>query len=205
MRTLWFGGTFNPVHHGHLATARAVAEAGGFDRVTLVPNQQSPHKARVAGEPSPAERLAMCRLATAGDPLFDVDPVEVDRSGPSYTIETVRTLRGRGWSAVHWLIGGDQVPALPLWHEADALLAETTFVVMGRPGWTIDWAAQPAAVRALRDRVVTTPLLEISSTDLRRRVAEGRSIRYLTPPAVVDFIREQGLYGGKGGRSQDGG
>ncbi len=194
MRTLCFGGTFNPVHHGHLVCARAVAEVAGFDRVVLVPNQQSPHKAEVAVAPA-VDRLAMCRAAVAGDPLFAVDDIEATRPGPSYTLHTARALRAAGWPAVHWLIGADQVASLPHWHDPAALLAEVQFWVMARPGWSFDWEALPEPFRQLRDRVVTAPLVQVSSTDLRRRLAEGRSLRYLTPDAVVDFIHDRRLYG----------
>ena len=194
MRTLCFGGSFNPVHHGHLACAQAVAEAAGFDRVVLIPNQQSPHKAGVAETAPAAHRVALCRLAVAGDPLFAVDDLETARPPPSYTIDTVRQLKRADGSPVHWLIGADQVASLPLWHEADALLAEAKFVVMARPGWTFDWTALPPPFRPLRDAVVTAPLLQISSTDLRRRLREGRSIRYLTPDAVVNYLHQHRLY-----------
>jgi nicotinate-nucleotide adenylyltransferase len=194
MRTLWFGGSFNPIHHGHLACARAVAEACGFARVVLVPNQQSPHKAGVANIPPAADRLAMVRLAVARDPLFSVDDLETARPGPSYTLDTVRTLAARGNPVVHWLIGADHVASLPQWHEADTLLAATSFIVMARPGWTFDWSALPLPFRSLQQRVVTAPLLEISSTDLRRRLRQGRSVRYLTPDPVIQYIQERRLY-----------
>ncbi len=194
MRTLYFGGSFNPVHHGHLVCARAVAEAAGFDRITLVPNQQSPHKPEVADIAPADDRLALCRLATAEDPAFAVDDVEANRPPPSYTIDTVRELKRRGETDVHWMIGADQVAALPLWHEADSLMAETKLVIVSRPGWAFDWATLPPAFRSLRDHVVPAPLIEISSTDIRRRLRDGRSIRYLTPNAVVAHIRKRRLY-----------
>ncbi len=194
MRTLCFGGSFNPVHVAHLSCARAVAETAGFGRVRMIPNQQSPHKPGVADLAPAADRLALCRLAVAGDPLFTVDDVEVARPGPSYTLDTARILTARDGEPVHWLIGADQLPALPLWHGAAALLAEVAFVVMARPGWPIDWSTLPDAVQCLRPAVVTAPSLQISSTDLRHRLRVGRSIRYLTPDAVVDHIQARGLY-----------
>jgi len=194
MRALCFGGSFNPIHHGHLACARAVAESAGFDRAVLVPNHQSPHKAGVADIAPAAHRAAMCRLAVAGEPLFAVDDLELQRPPPSYTLDTVRLLTARGWPAVHWLIGADQLATLPLWHEADTLLAEASFVVMARPGWSFDWQNLPPRYRSLREQLVVAPLLEISSTDIRRRVRQGRSIRYLTPDAVATYIHEHRLY-----------
>ncbi len=136
----------------------------------------------------------MCRLAVAGDPMFQVDDLETTRPPPSYTIDTVREFKRRGWTEVHWLIGADQVASLPQWHEADTLLAETKFVVMARPGWAFDWLSLPTPFRSLCEQVVSAPLIEISSTEIRRRVVNGRSIRYLTPDAVADRIRECGLY-----------
>ena len=194
MRTLCFGGTFNPIHYGHLVCARAAAEAAGFDRVSLIPNQQSPHKVGVADIVSAASRLAMCQLAVDGDPQFAVDDLELARPAPSYTFDTVEQIRARSGSAVHWLIGADQVASLPKWHRADTLLSNVLFVVMARPGWSFDWGELPPPFRSLERQVVAAPLLDLSSTDLRRRVRQGQSIRYLTPPAVADYIRDQGLY-----------
>ena len=194
MDTLCFGGSFNPVHHGHLICARAVAEAVGAGRVTLIPNRQSPHKSAATDLATGPDRLTMCRLATAGDPLFDVDDRELSRPGPSFTIDTVRTMNGPGRLPVRWLIGADQVAALPQWREATALLAEVRFVLMARPGWSFDFDGLPPPFRPLRDAVVTAPLVQISSTDVRRRVRDGRPIRYLVPPAVAAYIEEQKLY-----------
>lgn len=194
MRRLWFGGSFNPIHHGHLLGARAAAEAAGFDRVVLVPSALPPHKLGAKEMASAEHRLAMCRAAVEGDERFEVDDLELARTGPSYTVDTARQLRRRGWTEVPWLIGADTVPMLPQWHESDALLAELTFVVMGRPGHDLDWPSLPDKVRALRDKVVSGPQIEISASDIRRRVATGRPIRYLTPPAVESYIRVNSLY-----------
>ena len=191
---LCFGGSFNPIHHGHLICARAVAEAAGFERVVLIPNAASPLKLQESELASPEHRLAMCRLAVDGDPSFEVDDMELSRTGPSYTIETVRELRGRGWPEVHWLIGADMVNLLPKWHDFDALLAETAFVVMARPGYDFAWPTLPQQIQHLRQRVVQAPLIDISATQIRRRNAAGLSIRYLTPAAVVDYIARGGLY-----------
>ena len=194
MRRLCFGGSFNPIHHGHLIGARAVAEAAGFERVVLIPSALPPHKLGDR-EMAPAEhRLAMCRLAVKGDATFEVNDLELTRTGPSYTIDSARQLRREGWTGVHWLIGTDTVPFLPQWHEPDALLKEVTFVVMARPGHRLDWPSLPGHLRALRDKVVEGPRVEISASDIRRRVAAGQPIRYLTPPAVETYIRANGLY-----------
>lgn len=200
IRRLCFGGTFNPIHHAHLICARAVAEAAGFDRVTLIPSAQPPHKPEGAGggtlaAVAPAEdRLAMCRLAIQGNPMFEVNDLELRRSGPSYTIDTVRQLKREGWSAVDWLIGGDTVPQLPTWHQPAALMAEARFVVMARPGWELDWSNIPLPYQVLKSQVFVAPLIEISATEIRRRIHNGRPILYLTPPAVADYITQRRLY-----------
>lgn len=142
-------------------------------------------------------RLAMCRLAVAGSALFDVDDLELRRSGPSYTIDTVLALKRRGVDPVHWLIGADMLAILPQWHQAEALLREVRFVVMARPGWTFDWGSLPPAFGALRGCVVQTPLIDISATEIRRRCAGGRSVDYLSPPGVCAYIAQHGLYGGR--------
>jgi len=198
MRPLWFGGSFNPIHFGHLICARAAAEAGGFDRVILVPSAQPPHKAGDTTLAPPAHRLAMCQLATAGDPFFQVDGLELERLGPSYTIDTVRQLRANlkdPAAEIAWLIGADMAKSLPTWHQPDRLLAEVRFVLMARPGWSIDWNSMPAAVQKLQGNLVTVPQLDISSTQLRNRLNQGKSIQYLTPDVVVEYIDGHNLYG----------
>jgi nicotinate-nucleotide adenylyltransferase len=194
MRKLCFGGSFNPIHHAHLLCARAVAEARGFDRVVLIPSALPPHKLQATELAPPQDRLAMCRLAVGEDPLFEVNDLELVRSGPSYTIDTVRQLRRSGWDHVSWLIGADMVSILPQWHEPLQLLREAELVVMARPGWSLNWDALPEPYRALREQVVETPLMDISATTIRRRVAAGRSVRYLTPDAVCDHIARRQLY-----------
>jgi nicotinate-nucleotide adenylyltransferase len=194
MRNLCFGGSFNPIHHGHLICARAVAEQGGFDRVVLIPSGQPPHKSELTDMAAGSHRLAMCRAAVAGDPLFDVETIELDRNKPSYTLETARLLRERGWAEVVWLIGGDMAISLPSWHEAVTLLSEVKFLIMARPDAVLDWGALPLPFRELASNVVEAPQIDISSSEIRRRVLTGRSIDYLTPPAVVKYIHTAGLY-----------
>jgi nicotinate-nucleotide adenylyltransferase len=194
MRKLCFGGSFNPIHHAHLLCARAVAEAKGFDRVVLIPSALPPHKLQTTELASPQDRLAMCRLAAEGEPLFEVSDLEVSRSGPSYTIDTVRALRGQGWNRVAWLVGADMVATLPKWHRPLDLLQEADLMVMARPGWSFDWEALPEPYRVLRERVVEAPLIDVSATTIPGRVSAGRSIRYFTPDAVCEYIAAHGLY-----------
>ena len=194
MAHLWFGGSFNPIHHAHLVCARAVAESMGFEKVVLVPSHQPPHKPMDEAIAPAEHRLAMCRLAVEGSALFEVDELEIQREGPSYTIDTVRELRYRGAREVNWMIGADMLQMLPRWHEPAALLAEARFAIVARPGWSIDWKTLPPAYQFLEKHLVIAPQLEISATQVRRRVASGQSIDYLTPERVIRYIAENDLY-----------
>jgi nicotinate-nucleotide adenylyltransferase len=194
MRRLCFGGSFNPIHLGHLRCAKVVAEACRYDRVVLIPTNQPPHKAVSADLASPADRLAMCRLAAASDPLFEVSNIEISRPGMSYTIETARELRAAGWKSVDWLIGADMLQILPRWHKPMELLKEVNFVIMARPGWEFDWQSLPGEFRHLESHVVQAPLIDISATEIRRRIAQRESIRDLVPAAVGDYIELHQLY-----------
>jgi nicotinate-nucleotide adenylyltransferase len=195
MRKLCFGGSFNPIHHGHLICARAVAEKAGFDQVVLFPSGQPPHKNEVRDMAAASDRLAMCQAATLGDALFAVNDIELKRSSPSYTIETARQLRKEGWPEVVWLIGADMALSLPTWHQSVALLAEVKFLIIARPGSVLDWSKLPPEFQNVASGLVTAPKIDISSSDIRRRMAAGQSIDYLTPAGVVDYIHEHGLYG----------
>jgi len=138
--------------------------------------------------------MAMCRLAVEGDPLFETNDIELQRPGLSFTIDTTRELKQRGWTNVSWLIGADTVPKLPTWHESVALLAEVQFIVMDRPGSPLDWSLIPQSLQVLRSQVVIIPLIEISASEIRSRVKDGRSVRYLTPDPVANYIANLGLY-----------
>ena len=198
MPTLHFGGSFNPVHNGHLRCAQAVAIQAGYERVVLIPSARPPHKPDSPDLASAADRLAMCRLAIterAGETTaFEVSDVETRRSGPSYTLDTAQELRWQGANEVHWLIGADMLLYLPKWHRPLDLLREVHFVVMARPGWRIDWDALPPEYRHLRQRVVPAPQIEISSTEVRRRVRQNLPINDLVPPPVARYIAQRQLY-----------
>jgi nicotinate-nucleotide adenylyltransferase len=194
MPILCFGGSFNPIHHGHLICARAAAEGLGFSQVTLIPSAQPPHKPLDTSIAPAADRLAICRLAVGDDPMFAVDDREFRRHGPSYTLDTVRALRQAGHTKIHWLIGADMLAILPQWHQPEALLQEVQFVLMARPGHPFDWPALPAAFQSLRDHVVQVPQIDISATAIRRRVAQGRSISYLVPRPIQEYILQHQLY-----------
>ena len=196
--TLCLGGSFNPPHHGHLICARAAAEAAGFGRVRLMVSARPPHKPNHADVVDAAHRVAMCRAAVAGDPLFLVDDRETRRAGPSFTSDTARELQSEAADAepVAWLIGADLLAGLPRWHESALLLDGSLirFVVMRRAGYPIAWDALAPEVRRLREATVEVPAVDLSATSVRRRVRKSRSVRYLVPDAVAAYIAEHGLY-----------
>ncbi len=195
--TLCFGGSFNPIHVGHLRCAEAAAREAGFGRVLLIPNAQPPHKPADSELAPAADRLAMAKLAARsmrGSIQFDVDDMEVCRDGPSYTIDTVRALKENGWPAVSWLIGADMLNYLPYWHRIDELLNEVQFLVLQRPGSPIEWSALPLNIQPLRDKIVAAPLIDISATEIRRKVRAGDTIDRMTPRPVVEYIRAHRLY-----------
>lgn len=194
MAELYFGGSFNPIHHGHLICSRAVAEARGFERVILMPTFLPPHKPGSADLAEARDRRKMCQLATSGSPLFEVSDVEIARGGPSYTLDTARQLAQTHGGKIHWLIGADMLLYLPKWHRPLELLAEVHFVIMARPGWSIDWQTLPSEYRHLKANVVEAPRIDISASDVRRRIAARQSIDYLTPPAVCRYIHDRSLY-----------
>jgi nicotinate-nucleotide adenylyltransferase len=183
-----FGGSFDPVHHGHLIVARAVREAAGLREVRFVPAREQPFKGGRHGAAA-EHRAAMLDLAVAGEPGFRVEPLELERPGPSYTVDTLRALHARE-PGVRFalLVGADAARELPQWKEAAALPGLATLVVFARPG-----AAVPAG---LPDRtiVVEAPQVDISATAVRARVRAGRSVRYLVPDAVAAYVATHRLY-----------
>ena len=208
-RIVIYGGTFDPVHHGHLITARAVAEHLGFERVTLMPAHVPPHKCRPGQDcvpiSSPAQRLEMLRLAVAGDDLFEVSELEIARPGPSYTFQTLQELqRLHGPQAqLYWIIGADMLSDLPNWYHAAEVVDLANIVTAARPPYSdaleqvfaqLERSFSPSQVQHLREGVVATPRVEISATDIRARAASGRPLEYLTPTAVIAYIQSRGLY-----------
>lgn len=201
------GGTFDPIHLGHLAAAEAAAEELGLERVLLVPAGQPPH--RDPATVTPAEhRYRMAVLAAAGNPRFRVSRIEINRPGPSYTVDTLARLRRRLPDAdLVFITGADAFPHVPDWRDADRLFALAEFAVVSRPGY--DGGALEQALQRLaewqRRRVhrVDAVGLDISSRELRRRVRAGRSIRYLVPDAVLAYIEHYGLYRQPDGEAWD--
>ena len=201
-RILLFGGTFDPVHNGHLIIARAAAEQRGFGRVVLIPSASPPHKP--SAEASADDRLAMCRLAVGDDPLFEICELELRRQGASYTVETLKAFRRQESEAdLYWLIGADMLADLHQWYRAEEVVKLTRFIIVARQPWRdqLDPIFQalaehfsPDVVETLRAGVTDTPLVDISSSDIRRRVAAGQPIDDLVPAAVADYIASHSLY-----------
>jgi nicotinate-nucleotide adenylyltransferase len=185
------GGTFDPIHLGHLIVAEIARRLLRLDEVVFVPARVPPHKGSVAT--SPDRRFRMADLATTDNPGFRVSDVEIRREGPSYTIDTLRALRAEGPAGTeHFLLmGADSARDLASWKDHEVLLEESTVAVLGRPGVT-----ESDLPPGLEDRVtfLDTPLVEISSTEIRRLVRRGESIRYLVTDPVESFIRSEGLY-----------
>ena len=177
-----FGGTFDPVHVGHLAIANAALDELGLGRVYFVPARRSPLKQEgpIAG---PEDRLAMLEAATTGEPRFRVSAVELDRKGPSFTVDTLEAMRGEG--ELFLILGSDAYADFEEWREPERIRSLATIVLAARPGAP----NAPSGVRML-----DSPLMDISSRELRARAARGRSLRYLVPEGVLRYIEEHGLY-----------
>ncbi|MBS0445830.1 MAG: nicotinate (nicotinamide) nucleotide adenylyltransferase [Proteobacteria bacterium] len=185
------GGSFDPVHNAHVALARLATDQLALDELRWIPTGHSWQKARGL---APAEdRCAMVRLAIAGEPRWKLDRREVERAGPSYTLDTVRELQaaepGRDWVLV---IGQDQYEGLPTWHGWRELLGLVTLAVANRPGSA---RRLPAELEACARRRVELPMMDVSSTDIRRRLAAGLPIADLVPAAVAGYIDRHRLYG----------
>lgn len=194
MRSLCLGGSFNPVHVGHIRLGDTSARAGGFDRVILIPSGDPPHKQRASDLAPAADRARMCALATADRPTFTVNRLEIDRPGRSYTIDTAQQLLAQGLPEVHWLIGADWLAGLPTWHRWDELRHLVQFWVVRRPGYQIEWAKLDPTVETLQNRVLEVPEIDISSSDIRARVRAGRSIAGMVHPDVETYIQTRRLY-----------
>jgi nicotinate-nucleotide adenylyltransferase len=190
------GGTFDPIHLGHVALAEWAAACAGLDRVVLVPAGRPPHRGE-ATAPA-ADRLEMSRLAAAGHPLLEVSDLELRREGPSYTADTLRELGARHPGAELFLVlGWDAARELRSWHRPDEVLRLARLVVVSRPGFPAPGPADLEAAGIDPSRVVLcgegTP--EVESTDIRRLLEEGRSLDGLVDPAVEAYLRRHGLYG----------
>lgn len=191
------GGSFDPVHIGHLALAEEARDQLGLARVYFVPAGEPPHK--LDRRLTPVEdRVQMARLAIAGNRAFEVSRADADRPGPHYTVDLIRILKAQLTPAaeLYFLMGYDSLVDLPKWYRPAELLASCRLVALTRPNIDLDWADLEARLPGIRARVtlLDMPELEIASHDLRGRVAAGRSIRYFVPEPVREYICARGLY-----------
>lgn len=189
------GGTFDPIHTGHLVTADEARHAFDLDEVLFVP-AGSPWQKDVADVAPVEHRFLMTQIATASNPAFQVSRVEIDRDGPTYTIDTLRALKATREDAEWFFItGADAILQILSWRDPEAVLAEATFIAATRPGYDLDRLEKelPAGLEA-RVRTLEIPALAISSTDVRLRAREGRPLRYLVPPGVAEYIAKYRLY-----------
>ena len=185
------GGTFDPIHHGHLVAASEVAERFGLDEVVFVPTGQPWQKGDVTVSP-PEDRYLMTVIATASNPRFQVSRVDIDRPGPTYTIDTLRDLRKAYGSEaeLYFITGADALEKILSWKDAAQMFELAHFVGVTRPGFELSDAHLPADTV----RLVQVPAMAISSTDCRARVAAGKPVWYLVPDGVVQYIAKRHLY-----------
>ena len=182
-----FGGSFDPIHHGHLIVGRVAAESLSLDQIRYVPAREQPFKRGRHVAPA-THRAAMLDLAVAGEPGFGIERAELERAGPSYTVETLEALRAREPDAAFTLLlGADAAQELGAWHRAADLPALARIVAFARPGTSIPASPLIAAT-------IEVPSVAISATEIRRRVREGRSIRYWVPDAVAEYVARHRLY-----------
>ncbi len=200
-RLALFGGSFNPIHLAHLVLAEWARDALELDQVLFIPAGEPPHKREqklVAGH----HRLRMVRLAIADHRAFGVSDIELNRDGPSYSIDTVTDMRRKvgNTAEIYFLIGSDSLADLPGWHRVRELVRLCTIVTLTRPRVRMPKVSDLAprigkkAAERLLAHTIRMPRLEISASDLRKRVVQGKSIRYLVPDAVREYIRKHGLY-----------
>ncbi len=191
------GGSFDPPHYGHLALAETARAQLGLSRVLFVPAGAPPHK-RNRPMSSAADRAAMTAAAIADNPAFALSRVDLDRPGPHYTVDMLALLRAKYPDTTEWffLMGEDSLHDLPAWYDPQGILEQAHLAVMPRVGQRVDMAELTAALPLLTHKLVwlDIPPFHFSSTDLRRRVREGLSLRYFVPPAVEAYINEHALY-----------
>jgi len=201
-----FGGTFDPIHHGHLISARAVAEHFGFEKITFMPTYQPPHKGEdYHPAASPEDRLQMIKLAIANEKIFDVSDLEITLAKRNYTYDTLLALHERFGTnkTIFWIIGIDMLEELPNWYNAQQVIELARLITVARPPFNKRISSilgklrqyfSAEQVKRLEEGIISTPLIDISSTEIRSRLSKGKSIRYLTPDSVVDYILSRGLY-----------
>ena len=197
MRVGVLGGTFDPIHIGHLVAAEEVRAQLSLDRVVFVPAGLPPHK--LTNDISSVEhRLAMVRLAIASNPYFTVSRVDIDRFGPCYTVDTIELLRDEwgGDVELYFIMGSDSLADVPTWHRPERLIRLCRLAVVERPGYQVDMEELERMLPGITSRVhfINSPQLDISSSDIQKRVQQGLPIKYQVPEAVEDYIYEHELY-----------
>jgi nicotinate-nucleotide adenylyltransferase len=196
-RVALLGGTFDPIHLGHLILAEEACDQLGLDRVYILPAADPPHKQnrRLVGA---EDRIRMVELAIRENPAFQLSRVDVDRPGPHYTVDTVRLFRGQlpPGAELFFLMGNDSLMDLPKWYKPSELLASCRLVAFTRHNALIDWPELEHALPGVREHItlLDMPELEIASRDIQDRVRAGRTIRYLVPESVRLYIEEHSLY-----------
>ena len=200
MRVGVFGGTFDPIHLGHLILAEQCRDQAKLDQVLFVPALLPPHKQQQPLTPF-AQRVELLTLAISGHAAFRVEDMEEERSGPSYTVDTLTQLqRERPGDDLSFIIGSDSLHDLRIWHQPRRILELAALLVVARAGFSTFSAKELKATLQLDDdfslryQMVEAPLVAIASRDIRQHIAEGRSVRYMIPRAVEAYIQEKGLY-----------
>ena len=187
------GGTFNPIHYAHLLSAEQVRVGLGYDKILFIPSARPPHKVREANIIEPEHRYQMALLAIIGNPYFEVSPIELERAGPSYTVETLKALQRLYGERTElaWIIGADSLIEYEVWRDFDEVLARCIMIATTRPNYDLNRV--PLEVRK---RVTTFPVtgVDISATAIRERVRNRLSIRYLVPEKVENYIHRHRLY-----------
>lgn len=184
------GGSFNPVHYGHLAAAEEAISKFSLDKVIFIPCGKPPHKEQSALAPA-EDRFLMTAIAIAGNPLFEISRYEIDKAEPSYTVETMRYFKKiYPETELYFITGADSVVELDTWHEPEHIFSYGHLIGATRPGYTVD------KVPDVADQVLwmEIPALGISATDIRQRIEKGHPVTYLLPEKVLDYIKSRGLY-----------
>ncbi|MCX7750510.1 MAG: nicotinate-nucleotide adenylyltransferase [Candidatus Bipolaricaulota bacterium] len=192
-KTGLFGGTFNPIHVGHLRVAEEALRQLALREVVFLPTGVPPHRAVDDGVPAEA-RYEMVRLAVAGHPRFSVSRLEVDHPGPCYTVDTIAAMKELHPEGVAYIVGADIFARIETWHDWPRLLSSCPFIVAPRPGIPPEVFGKPPFDRA-EVHLLRMPLIAVSSSEVRRRYREGLPVEGLVPPEVDAWIRNHGLYG----------
>lgn len=192
MKIAIMGGTFNPIHFAHLMSAEQVRDGLNYDKILFVPAARPPHKSQ-PDMVSAEHRYQMVKLATAQNPYFDVSRIELDRNGPSYTIQTLKLLRQtlKEITELAWIIGADSLIEYKIWKDFDDVLKLCTLVVTTRPNYDLEQVPLEIRNQITIFRITGS---DISATEIRNRIREKHSVRYLIPEDVVNYINEHHLY-----------